>query len=106
MSNTILDNELIFLKKKFKELHDETKKTCKFEAYLQELLTAQSVECFNEKYQAIHTKDTSFTLKNINDRLIKSLESLKTTTIFCIEAQVDQIMRQVRLGKELRTHKK
>lgn len=102
MSNTILDNELTFLKQKFKAFHDETKKTCRFEKYLQELLTAESVECFNEKYQAIHTQDTSFTLRNINDRLIKNLEGLKTTTIFCIEAQVDQIMRQFKLAQHAR----
>lgn len=100
MSNTLLTNELDYLQEKFKTFHNETRKTCRFEAYLQELLTAKSIECFNKKYQDIQSKDESFTLRNINDKLIKSLDSLKTTTIFCIEAQVDQIMRKSRLTKQ------
>lgn len=99
MSINLLKTELNFLGNKFKEYEAETNKKCKFESYLNDLLQMNSMQNLLEKYKDIQKKDSSFTLCNINDKLIKDVESMKTTMVFCIEERTSQALNQFRRKK-------
>lgn len=97
MSINILKSELNFLGSKFKEYEAETHKKCKFESYLNDLLQMDSMQNLLEKYKDIQKKDSSFTLCNVNDKLIRDVESMKTTMVFCIEEKISQALNQFRI---------
>lgn len=99
MSLVLLKSKLNFLGNKFREYEAETSKRCKFESYLSDLLQMDSMPELLEKYEDIQKKDSSFTLCNVNDRLIKNVNSMKTTMIFCIEEKMSQSLNQFRIKR-------
>ena len=51
------------------------------------------------KYKDIQESDATFTLCNVNDKLIKDVESMKTTMVFCIEEKMSQALDQFRTAQ-------
>ncbi len=97
MSLVLLKTKLNFIDNKFREYEEETSKRCRFQGYLSDLLKMDSMPELLEKYEDIQKKDSSFTLCNVNDRLIKNVNSMKTTMVFCIEEKMSQALNQFRI---------
>ena len=99
MGENLLNNELDFIDKKFREYEAETHRRCKFEKYLSEMLQTDTMQDLMNKYKDIQHDDVSFTLCNVDDKLIKDVDSMKTTIVFCIESKMSQVLNQFRLTK-------
>ena len=93
MAHTLLEHRLNLLEDKLRLFESQMRKPSKFENYLHELLHVSSVDEFMEKYYGIQQKDKGFTLKNINDKMVNSIESLKLTMVFSIEQKIELMLR-------------